>query len=364
MRKSGSALFNLYGIQLRYLNDRQNGETLEIVGKIEKSIVVQILRFYDYHQYAGVTPNMSYTYNIPSPHSSQSYAWAELPNQSCSRSCGSGVKSKTIKCMSIRGEFVDDYHCSLENKPKQTFSKCNTQACPPTWKVSDWGQCSVECGTGIKSRILHCVSMVNGVDQAIPSSKCDDKLKPHNTSSCENLCTWKPGIWSKCTRTCGEGYRTRELVCVQSTGADVEINATLCDQDSKPVDTIRCRNDPCFVLPGTCVDKRPDCKKYYDYESTACDGKYRNWMFTNCLKTCGVCRNGSCVDENSCQRVDQSVDACNNPSYKVWMHAHCPQSCNLCRDCADCSKYDPKYCTDSQYRGFMAKNCRKYCKLC
>jgi hypothetical protein len=44
------------------------------------------------------------------------------------------------------------------------------------------------------------------------------------------------------------------------------------------------------VLPGTCVDKRPDCKKYYGYESTACDGKYRNWMFTNCLKTCGVCR--------------------------------------------------------------------------
>jgi hypothetical protein len=42
MRKSGSALFNLYGIQLRYLNDRQNGETLEIVGKIEKSIVVQV----------------------------------------------------------------------------------------------------------------------------------------------------------------------------------------------------------------------------------------------------------------------------------------------------------------------------------
>lgn len=35
--------------------------------------------------------------------------------------------------MSIKGDFVDDYHCGLDKKPKETFTKCNTQACPPTY---------------------------------------------------------------------------------------------------------------------------------------------------------------------------------------------------------------------------------------
>lgn len=42
MEKSGSAVFNLYGIQFRYMNNRREGETITIDGKIEKDIVIQV----------------------------------------------------------------------------------------------------------------------------------------------------------------------------------------------------------------------------------------------------------------------------------------------------------------------------------
>ncbi|XP_053380641.1 A disintegrin and metalloproteinase with thrombospondin motifs 7-like [Mercenaria mercenaria] len=361
MEKSRSALFNLYGVQFRYID---NPETIEIVGKITKDVEIQVFRFYDYHSYVNVTPDVTYTYHIPSPQAHQLYAWAEIPNTSCSLSCGTGITTKDIKCMSVSGDFVDDYHCDFKTRPKKTYSRCNTQPCPPSWKTLEWGQCSVPCGNGTKTRSVSCVSMTNGVDKVVSSAKCNDSLKPHLTSRCINICGWRKGNWSKCSRSCGEGYRTRSVSCLRYSGTDTEIDSKFCDQHTRPDDTDRCRNGPCYVLDGNCVDKSPVCEKYYDYEKTACDGNYSTWMMTNCLQTCGFCGNGSCEDEETCKRVDPGVDACHNPQYKIWMQTHCPHSCNICRDCVDCSKYDVKYCKDNAYERFMRKNCRKSCNFC
>ncbi|XP_030394437.1 A disintegrin and metalloproteinase with thrombospondin motifs 8 [Gopherus evgoodei] len=83
------------------------------------------------------------------------------------------------------------------------------------WVMGDWSECSKTCGSGWQRRTVECRDVE---DQA--STTCDKALKPEDIKPCSDLpCPiWRLGPWSPCSRTCGEGVRTRSTACIDYAG--------------------------------------------------------------------------------------------------------------------------------------------------
>ncbi|XP_035382028.1 A disintegrin and metalloproteinase with thrombospondin motifs 12 [Electrophorus electricus] len=82
--------------------------------------------------------------------------------QPCSASCGpEGVRRRTVLCVrTVAGEervlHADD--CRQLLQPKAAVP-CNRHVtCGSAWAVGNWSKCSLTCGGGIKSRVVRCVT--------------------------------------------------------------------------------------------------------------------------------------------------------------------------------------------------------------
>jgi len=76
----------------------------------------------------------------------------------CSTTCGNGIRSRTVKCISADGSPVTE--CSSEEKPFE-ISPCNMGPCEgKDWFTSEWSHdCSETCGTGIQTRHILCADL-------------------------------------------------------------------------------------------------------------------------------------------------------------------------------------------------------------
>lgn len=154
--------------------------------------------------------------------------WEVTEWGTCSGLCdgGQGIQSREVSC---NGLLCDD-----STKPVSERPCVNNDACPidGTWKVTEWSQCSGDCGGGQGTQIRE-VSC-NGL-------LCDESTKPTSERSCvnEDSCpidgTWKVTEWSQCSGDCGggQGTQSREVSC----------NGLLCDESTKPASERSCVND-------------------------------------------------------------------------------------------------------------------------
>ncbi|XP_065067687.1 MAM and LDL-receptor class A domain-containing protein 1-like isoform X2 [Rhopilema esculentum] len=83
---------------------------------------------------------------------------------------------------------------------------------------------------------------------------------------------------------------------------------------------------------NACVDKESSCPSYRD--AGYCD-RYRDWMRTNCARSCGLCPTQApatgCQDLNNyCSTWKQYCDS--NSIYWPYMTKNCRKTCNLCTD--------------------------------
>ncbi|NXH11757.1 ATL2 protein, partial [Bucco capensis] len=159
----------------------------------------------------------------------------------CSGSCGEGRMSRFIACRNLEGKVISNSQCDPATKPLAVHP-CGDKNCPAHWVEQEWDQCNASCGRGMKTRVVLCAGLENGVYREYPEKQCEASQKPEEQAACfrRPCSTWFTTSWSQCSKTCGAGVRLREVKCYQG-----EALAQGCDPTSKPEARQVCQLQPC-----------------------------------------------------------------------------------------------------------------------
>ncbi|NWU90340.1 ATL2 protein, partial [Upupa epops] len=148
----------------------------------------------------------------------------------CSGSCGEGRMIRFIACRNVEGKVISNSQCDPATKPLAVHP-CGDKNCPAHWVEQEWDQCNASCGRGMKTRVVLCAGLENGVYREYPDKRCEASQRPEEQAPCfrRPCSTWFSTSWSQCSKTCGAGVRLREVKCYQG-----EALAQGCDPTSKP----------------------------------------------------------------------------------------------------------------------------------
>ncbi|XP_050540146.1 ADAMTS-like protein 1 isoform X3 [Daktulosphaira vitifoliae] len=180
----------------------------------------------------------------------KTYSWKREGFTHCSASCLGGVQESLVLCVREEDKkIVSPYLCSRNDQPEVLTQTCNDQPCPPRWNVSEFQPCSHSCGIGLQIREVNCIHEVTeGNTALVPNNMCPTPIpidrKPCNMIDCP--AEWSTSDWSKCSKKCNGGVKTREVKCVQRIAQGHIINKpdTDCVGD-KPLDSRLCNPNAC-----------------------------------------------------------------------------------------------------------------------
>ncbi|XP_053405061.1 A disintegrin and metalloproteinase with thrombospondin motifs 7-like [Mercenaria mercenaria] len=248
-------------------------------------------------------PGVKFEYTVPKDNVTEprkpEFHWHHQPWTHCTSSCGGGSQRSEAVCIELEAGIVDDKYCDASAKPDDIQRVCNEHLCPARWWSGPWQHCSVTCGNdGVHHRTVICVRSLGPDEQiALDDDACKADDKPAETEACHkkepcpgnstwvvgewsscngNLCGLKyrkveckdisigctknaiplsempcsdqicgkyvASKWTSCTRSCGDGIQTRQVICE---GAD------FCDTSKKPTAQRHCNVMPCLDLTTT-----------------------------------------------------------------------------------------------------------------
>jgi len=145
------------------------------------------------------TPESQQCSSSPCPVDCQGSFAAWTP---CSKSCGGGTQSRTFNVTFQASHGGDDCPASPESQA------CNSRECPMdcagSWQ--EWGQCSLECAGGTRSRILTVTIAAAHDGAACPTSPDSQVCNAHR---CPVDCHGSWQEWGPCSRACGCGGGTQ-----------------------------------------------------------------------------------------------------------------------------------------------------------
>ncbi|XP_033885551.3 hemicentin-1-like isoform X1 [Acipenser ruthenus] len=238
----------------------------------------------------------------------------------------------------------------------------------------EWAPCSVTCGQGVQKRLRQCNNPLpaNGGQHCLGA---DTETRSCQSKPCPVDGSWSDwGSWEECSRTCGQGNRTRIRSC---SNPPSQHGGRPCE--GKAVESIMCNIRPCPVagnwgawLPwgpcsetcgkGTQIRLRlcnnpppsfdgPHCEGQ-DTQTQVCkerhcpvDGKWTSWVsWAACSVSCGGGtrqRTRACASPSpqyggrQCEGNDVHIDFCNSepcPIHGNWgpwsSWGSCSRTCN------------------------------------
>ncbi|XP_028398930.1 thrombospondin type-1 domain-containing protein 4-like isoform X2 [Dendronephthya gigantea] len=181
-------------------------------------------------------------------------SWVTQEWQACSKTCGKGEQVRDLMCKQTidrNGEkitvMLPVVRCPTRSRPS-VIRECEVRECPeqsrPKWIANDWGQCSVDCGHGVRRRTIACK---NSRNETVDDSQCLWMRKPVLMKSCYlGLCRgewYHRPEWSQCSRTCGGGLRGRPVVCARIDGG--KFKEKHCVGKTKPAHEQNCNTQRC-----------------------------------------------------------------------------------------------------------------------
>lgn len=165
----------------------------------------------------------------------------------CSAQCGLGNRHRSVTCVTAKGA-APDHLCDPREKPSNQ-ELCDMGSCATdTWFFSAWeDRCSEECGDGVQRRRVHCSG--DALDNQVTETSCDSEQRPTTTRACtsDRGCggKWFTGPWGECSSECGPGLRTRPVICVVFRGRwRVTTDVSQCKGHPRPESTEACTR-PC-----------------------------------------------------------------------------------------------------------------------
>ncbi|XP_004717396.1 A disintegrin and metalloproteinase with thrombospondin motifs 10 [Echinops telfairi] len=217
-------------------------QSLEALGPINVSLVVMVLARTE-------LPPLRYRFNAPiSRYALPPYTWHYAPWTKCSAQCAGGSQVQAVECRSqLDSAAVAPHHCSAHSKLPKRQRACNTEPCPPDWVVGNWSRCSRSCDVGVRSRSVVCQRRVSGAEEkALDDSACTQP-RPPVLEACQGpTCPpeWAALDWSECTPSCGPGLRHRVVLC-KSADQRATLAPAHCSPAAKPPATMRCNLRRC-----------------------------------------------------------------------------------------------------------------------
>ncbi|XP_072031734.1 papilin-like isoform X2 [Amphiura filiformis] len=185
----------------------------------------------------------------------QGVEWLVSDWGDCSEQCGHGMQTRQIYCGSFDGLLYRDDLCEGQPKPKMMKSCDSRATCNAQWHASKWSECSAKCGEGMRSRNVMCARMVANSWRRVPESECRNTEKFRDMEHCNNgpceYSMWLTGPWTECSATCGGGQRERHVMCL---GNGALLPDTGCDEDMQPESQEPCNNQQCEEGSGELTD--------------------------------------------------------------------------------------------------------------
>lgn len=217
-------------------------QSLEALGPINASLIVMVLARTE-------LPALRYRFNAPIVRDAlPPYSWHYSPWTKCSAQCAGGSQVQAVECRNqLDSSAVAPHHCSAQSKLPKRQRACNTEPCPPDWAVGNWSRCSRSCDAGVRSRSVVCLRRVSAAEEkTLDDSSCPQPRPPVLEACHGPACPpeWAALDWSECTPSCGPGLRHRVVLC-KSADQRATLPPAHCPPAAKPPATMRCNLRRC-----------------------------------------------------------------------------------------------------------------------
>uniref|UniRef100_A0A3P9BN74 ADAM metallopeptidase with thrombospondin type 1 motif 20 n=1 Tax=Maylandia zebra TaxID=106582 RepID=A0A3P9BN74_9CICH len=287
-------------------------------------------------------------------------AWSQ-----CSKTCGRGSRSRESYCMNNLGRRLVDRECN--EYQRVVTETCNDHPCPK-WIISEWSECLVTCGKGMRHRQVSC--SMGAREEKLSEHLCDMTSKPPAVGSCElpECASWQVGVWGACSVTCDHGYQMRAVRCVSGDYGDT-VDDRECNAAAMPRDSQDCEMPSCSRASPAQSTPRPDNSAQF-----LTQWRYGSW--TACSVSCGKgkraryvsCRDvhGGVADESYCAHLPRPAEfaTCFSPcgQWHAGEWSPCSVTCGVGRATRQvvCSNYpqpvDQSFC-DPDERPVTEQEC-------